>query len=164
MTPAQIPFTKTATIHKSEKFICIEALSGASAMKYREDESYRVYLEPDATDEALGQVLLAAFDRSRFIDPSNRESYAQGRPTRALANWQKDFMARYGYKTKREAFKNLDWCYATMPDGKICIRPNRRDKPGAWGGLPADRTVVIPATRDAAVVGAALRLALSRCE
>jgi hypothetical protein len=68
MRPIQEPFKKTATIYKSEKFISVEPLSGANIIQYREDENYRVYLEPAVTDEVMGRVLLAALDRSRFVD------------------------------------------------------------------------------------------------
>lgn len=165
MKTPSISFEKTATIHRSPKFISIEALSGASALNYREDDGYRIYLEPDATDEMLGQVLLTALDRSRFVDPrSEREFFDPGRAARVYANWQKDFMRRYGYKTKRDAHSNLDWCFATVTEGRISIQPHRRDKPQFWKCLPPEKTVVIPATRDAAAVGAAVRLALARCE
>jgi hypothetical protein len=164
MKRTPIPFQKTATIYKSEKLICIESLCGASALKYREDGRYGIYLEPEATDEALGQVLLAALDRSRFVDPSDRAFYEPERAMRVYANWQKDFTVRHGYKSKRDAFKKVDWCMAKIVDGKISIEPHRRDKPGSWRSLPRDMTVVIPLTRDAAAVGAALRLALDRCE
>ncbi|MHB8884775.1 MAG: contact-dependent growth inhibition system immunity protein [Methylovirgula sp.] len=164
MKPTGIPFAKSATIHKSEKFISIEPLSGASGLRYREDESYRTYLEPEAPNEVLGQVLLAALDRSRFVAPSEREFYKPDRAVRVYENWQKDFMARYGYKSMRNAYENMDWCIAKMSDGTISIQPHGRDKPGYWKSLPPDQTVVIPAMTNAAIVGAALRLALDRCE
>ncbi|MGC1780131.1 MAG: contact-dependent growth inhibition system immunity protein [Xanthobacteraceae bacterium] len=164
MRLTQIPFKKTATIFKSEKFISIESLSGASALKYREDDSCGVYLEPEAIDEILGQVLLAALDRSRLVDPrSEREFFDPDRAMRVDANWEKQLMSRYGYKTKRDAYEHLDWCLAKIYDGKISFQPHRRQKPG-WRGLPPDRTVVIPMTDNVVAVGAALRLALDRCE
>jgi hypothetical protein len=73
-------------------------------------------------------------------------------------------MQRYGHKTKRDAYKNMDWCRAKRSDRKISIQPHRRDKPEYFHGLPPEKTVVIPATDDAVAVGAALRLALDRCE
>jgi hypothetical protein len=73
-------------------------------------------------------------------------------------------MRRYGYKTKRDAYKDMDWCRADRSKGKISIWPRKRDKPEYFRNLPADRTVVIPETRDAVVAGAALRKALDRCE
>ena len=73
-------------------------------------------------------------------------------------------MRRYGYKTKREAYKNMDWCKAERSQGNISIKPHKRDKPEYFKDLPPERSVVIPATTDPVAAGAALRLALDRCE
>jgi hypothetical protein len=130
-----------------------------------EDEGYVIYLPPDATDEVLGRALLEALDRSRFIWPTDEpEFFKWQRYKRCYLNWQKDFMHRYGYKTKRDAYQDMDWCRADRSVGMISIRPRKRDKPEYFRNLPEDRTVIIPETRDAAVAGAALRLALDRCE
>lgn len=161
LAPPHIRFSKTATIYKSKKSICIETLSGTAGLTYREDEPHRMYLEPEATNEALGQALLAALDRSRYIE--DRAFYEPGRATRLFADWQKEFTRRNGYKSKREFFKIVDWCMAKIREGNIVIQPHGRDKPGAWRPLPQDQTVVIPLTQDAAEAGAALRLALDRC-
>ena len=67
-------------------------------------------------------------------------------------------MRRYDYKTKRDAYKNTDWCRAKRSEGKISMTPHKRDKPEYFTGLPAEKTVIIPETRDAAAAGAALRL------
>jgi hypothetical protein len=164
MKPIPISFVKYATIYKSKEFISVEPLSGASGLHYREDENHRIYLEPDATDDALGAVLLEALGRSRFIDPvQQRDFFNRDRATRVYENWQKDFTARYGYKSKREAHKSLDWCMARMSEENISIEPHGRDKPGYWRSLPEERTVIVPATTDVAVAGAAMRLALDRC-
>lgn len=157
------PFKKTATIFRSEKFICVDPLSGANIIKYLEDdESFRVYLESDAPNEALGRVLIAALARSRFVE--ERAFYNPERAMRAQANWQKDVMRRYGYKTKRDVYENLDWCLAKISGGEISIQPHLRYKPNYWKPLAPDKTVVIPVTDDAVAVGTALRLALDRCE
>ena len=74
------------------------------------------------------------------------------------------FMRRYDYKTKRDAYKNTDWCRAKRSEGKISMTPHKRDKPEYFTGLPAEKMVIIPETRDAAAAGAALRLPLDRCE
>ncbi len=119
MRPAQIPFKKTATIFRSKEFISIEPLSGASALKYREDDSCGIYLEPKAIDEILGQALLDALGKSRLVDPrSERQFFDPDRAMRVDADWEKQFMGRYGYKTRREAYEHLDWCLAKMSDGK----------------------------------------------
>jgi hypothetical protein len=130
-----------------------------------EDENHAVYLPPDATEEALGQALLEALDKSRFIWPPDEPEFLKSeRYMRLYRERQSDFMHRYGYKTKRDAYKNMDWCRTERSEGKISIQPHKRDKPEYFTNLPAERTVVIPETRDAVTAGAALRLALDRCE
>jgi GMP synthase C terminal domain/CDI immunity protein len=98
-----------------------------------------------------------------FLGTVPPASSTRSRASTAHANWQKDFMGRYGYKTKRDAYRHLDWCLAQVSDGKISIQPHLRYKPDYWKSLPPDRTVVIPATDDVSMAGAALRLALDRC-
>jgi len=164
MKPTKIlPFRQCAEIHRTEKFISIEPLSGYRIIG-REDEGCVIYLTPDASDGALGRALLDALDRSRFIWPPDPEFDKWERYEGCYRNWQKDFMQRYGYKTKRDAYKNMDWCRAKRSEGKISIEPHKRDKPEYFTDLSPDKTVVIPATDEAARAGAALRLALDRCE
>ncbi len=162
-TPKQLPFTQWADIHRTERFTCIEPLSGYRIIQ-REDEGYVIYLERDASDEAMGRALLEALARSRYIFPPDPQFSEAERYMRCYRNWQKDFMQRYGYKTKRDAYKNMDWCRAKRSEGKIAVQPHKRDKPEYFHDLPSEKTVVILATDDAEAVGAALRLALDRCE
>jgi hypothetical protein len=161
----RLPFTQWADVHGTERFISIQPKSG-----YRralpENEGYVIYLLPDASDDVLGRALVEALDRSRFIwPPDEPEFFEWQRFTQCSRDWQNNFMKRYDYKTKRDAYKNMDWCRAERSAGKISIQPHSKgDKPEYFRDLPADKTVVIPETRDVATAGAALRLALDRCE
>ena len=159
--PVPEPFQQWAEVNRTERFISVEPLSGYLIIQ-REDAGYVIYLAPDATDEFLGRALLEALDMSRFILPGEEpEFFKWQRYTRLYRNWQKDFMSRYRYKTKREAYRNLDWCRVERSEGEMTMRPHKRDKPEYFTDLPP---VVIPATTDPVVAGAALRLALDRCE
>ncbi len=160
----RLPFTQWADIYRTERFISIQPKSG-----YRralpENEGYVIYLPPDASDDVLGRSLVEALNRSRFIWPADEpEFFEWSRFTQCSRDWQNDFMKRYGYKTKRDAYKNMDWSWAERSEGNISITPHKRDKPEYFRDLPPDRTVVISATDNAARIGAALRLALDRCE
>jgi len=159
-----VPFTQWTAIYQSEKFICAEPLSGYRR-HLREDKGFRIYLEPGATEEALGRALLKALDISRFVDPDKERGFFKAdRILQADKAWLNDFMTRFEYKTKHQAYKNMSYCLAERYEGKIRIRPHRRSKPEYWWDLPTEQTVVIPATKDPTVAGAALKLALSRCE
>lgn len=158
-------FRRTAAIYRSAKFISIETLSGAPGLIYREDEPYRIYLTPDAANELLGHTLLTAFVKSRFVDNSESEFFDPDRATRVYENWEKDVMQRYGFKSRCDANESMDWCGAQIFDGKIKIEPHRHRSPGSgWRNLPPEKTVIVLVTDDAEAVGAAVRLALSRCE
>jgi hypothetical protein len=160
----RVPFTQWANVHRTERLISIEPLSGYR-MAYREDEGHVVYLPPNASDDVLGQTLLQALERSRFVWPADEpDLFKPERYMQRYRNWQKDFMRRYDYKSKREAYKNMDWCKAERSEGNISIKPHKRDKPEYFKDLPRDRTVIISVADNAARIGAALRLALDRCE
>ncbi|HEY1506088.1 MAG TPA: contact-dependent growth inhibition system immunity protein [Stellaceae bacterium] len=161
----RLPFRQWADINRTEKFISIEPLSGYRRA-LREDDGHAIYLMPDATNAALGEAVLQALDKSRFIwPPDEREFFAADRIMLTEQNWHKDVVRRYAYKTKRDLYKNMNWVRAKRSEGKISIRPHqRRDKPGEWLWLSPDQKVVIPETCDAAALGSALRLAFDRCE
>lgn len=164
MTPGDLPFSQWADVSRTDRFICLQPKSGYRMIQ-PDDDGYAIYLAPDATDGALGQALLTCLGKSRFIWPRDEPQFFEWqRYVPLYKNWQKDVMRRYGYKTKREAYKNWDWCRVTRSEGRISIRPHKRDKPEYFDDLPADRTVIIPAAADAAAAGAALRRALDRCE
>ena len=152
------PFTQWADVARTERFIRIVPLSGYRLIQHEYD-AYVIYLEPHASDETLGRALLDTLERSRFIPAcpafSEAEKYMR-------YYWQKDFTQRY--KTKREEYKNMDWCRAKRSGGKIEIHPHQRDMPEYFLDLPPEKTVVITATANAEAVGAAARLALNRCE
>jgi hypothetical protein len=164
MASPDLPFTQWADVSRTDRFICVQPMSGYRMIQ-QEDDGYAIYLPPGAADEALGQALLNCLDKSRFIPPLTEPEFFDWRRYVPLyKNWQKDFMRRYGYKTKREAYRNMDWCRVERSEGKISLQPHKRDKPEYFRDLPPERTVVIPATNDAAAAGAALRQALDRCE
>lgn len=160
----RFPFRQWVDVHRTEKFISLEPLSGYR-LALRDNEGYIIYRLPDASDEALGQALLEALERSRFIWPGDEpEFFKWERYDRCERNWEKDFMRRYAYKTRREVYQTMDWVRAKRTEGKISFQPHSRGKPGHWIWLAAERIVVIAATTDPAAAGAALRLALNRCE
>jgi hypothetical protein len=151
------PFTQWADIGKTERFIRIVPLSGYRLVQHKYD-AYAVYLEPHASDEALGRALLDTLERSRFIPPrpefSEAEKYMR-------YYWQKDFAQRN--KTRREEYKSMDWCRAKRSGAKIEIHPHQGDMPEYFLDHPPEKTVVIPAIANAEAVGASARLALNRC-
>ncbi len=160
-----VPFRQWASIDMTDRFIAVKPLSG-----YRrhlpEDDAFAIFLESTAAEQALGQAVLKMLDRSRFVIPEDKDNfYDADRIHAADKRWHDEFMTRFRYKTKREAYKNMLYCLAERREGWILIKPHKRDKkPGMWWDLPEEKTVLIPATNDPGIVGAAVRVALSHCE
>jgi len=134
----RLPFTQWAEINMASRFISVEPLSGYRVAR-REDDGYVIWLEPDATDEALGRALLEALDRSRFIQPCDEPAFFEHqRNVRCIRNWQKKFMRLYGYESRRRAHMTMDRCDAARAEGKISIRPSERGTPECHTALPPE--------------------------
>ena len=163
-TVEPLPFTQWATIHQTEKGIAVDPLSGY-ARHLPEDEPPITYLDRNPTDTELGTVLLQALNVSRFIDPDEDIAFFKmDRILSADKRWHEKFMIHFGYKTKRQAYRNMLYCLIERSEGMIRIEPHRRDKkPGLWWDLPPEMTLFIPNTNDPNILGAAAKLALSRC-
>jgi hypothetical protein len=160
----KLPFAQWADIHRTDKFICFEPRSGYRRV-LPEYEDHTVYLPCDASVDVLGQALLDALDRSRFIWPPDEPQFFQAeRILRSERDWQANLMRRYDYRNKRDAYKNMNWCRTERSEGKVSIQPHKRDEPGYWENLPPEETVIIAATNDPNAVGAALNTALDRCK
>ena len=62
MKPTEVlPFRQCSDISRTERFICVQPLSGYRMIQ-PEDDGYAIYLAPDASDDALGRALLEALD------------------------------------------------------------------------------------------------------
>lgn len=136
-------------------------------------------LAPNATDEDLGTAVLDALSHSRFVLGAPREGVALGaevefdmelydykKAAERYAEWTQDLMARYGYKTKRALFKDMKNVSIESKNGVMTFSPSHHEKMEAWGrekGRDSFEDVMVSASSTAAEIGAALRLAFSRC-
>jgi hypothetical protein len=78
--------------------------------------------------------------------------------------WIKKLISFSGMKTKRATLKSMMQCGVDVEGGKITIRPSKHERLEGWGGLPEELYVIVPTSAAPAELGAAVRLALSRCE
>jgi hypothetical protein len=146
-------------------FICIATYSGYRTSAWDPQGAQHFFL-PDVSDELLGAAALDALSRSRFLDEDEIAAFFDYRETdRRYAEWIKDLIERYSYKTKRALFKKMKSCAIESVEGTITIRPSNHEKLEVWTGEGIDDEdyVVISATGSATELGAALRLAFSRC-
>lgn len=161
----------------NKELLCIKTYSGYRSC--RADHRGVMYLlTPDASDEVIGEALLDALSKSRFVLPEPRsdvwihpeatfdsELYDFDATAQRYKDWISHLMSRYGYKTKRALFKGMKSCSVENREGQITIRPSRHEKLEGWGdtGKGGGDHVVISANSSPDQVGFALRLAFSRC-
>ena len=131
-----------------------------------EDEEYAIYLPPDAADEALGQALLR-MPRQEPISsrrPTSHNSSIGKGMCRSTRTGRRISCSATAIRPSAKPIGTWIGVESKRSEGKISLQPHKRDKPEYFRDLPPDRTVVIPAMTDAVAAGAALRLALDRCE
>ncbi|WP_145582778.1 contact-dependent growth inhibition system immunity protein [Yersinia thracica] len=155
------------SVYSTKEFLSVETYSGLG--RVRRDPLFPSHLlPPDADDKSIGEAVLIALSNSRtltsleervaFFDlETGKEQYAA---------WIAMLMQKYGYKTKRALFKDMKNCSIHCLNDVITISPTRHEKLEAWSGtgLTESDDVVISVNSVPAEIGAALRLALSRCK
>ena len=159
-------FKPRASASCNGDFILLETMSGYRRVKV--DPSAPKHLLPmDADEAALGQALLDALKNSRQIEFSHVGAFFDLATVEAeYEQRNKALMAQFGYKTKRALFKNMMKVSIDRDGDKIVLVPMRHHDLEGWGREKDDgiEDVVIPAGSAPAELGAALRLAFTRCE
>ena len=149
-------------IHATAQFIDI-----AARTSYRMSIDHRAcchfqLLEP-VSDEALGAAVLECLSKSRTPSLADfRTVRAEGRDQ--YEQWVHATMTRFGC-SRRKLFKGMKSVSVTCRNSLITLSPLHQDRLEGWSGdrfTDAD-DVTTPSDRPPAVVGAALRLALTRC-
>jgi hypothetical protein len=159
-------------------FIFVETYSGYRGGTDADPKGKAIFLAPDVNDETLGVAVLDAMTHSRFVLYAPREGSTYPPEiefdteigvyklsAERYLQWVKDVMARYRYKTRRKLFQDMKNCSIERKSGVITIMPSEHQKLEQWGRDTVDQfeNVVIPDNSTAAEIGAALRLAFSRC-
>lgn len=146
-------------------FICIETYSGLGLCG-QDPQGAQHLLSSGADADAVGTALRDALSRSRLLTLSEYgEFFDYQKSKQQYTTWIDALMTRYGYKTKRALFKNMKSCSVEVGEGVMTIRPSHHEKLEAWSGdgITEEDYVVIPVDSPPAEIGAALRLAFSRC-
>jgi hypothetical protein len=147
----------------NEKFISIRPCSGytMSVIDFTQPE---FLFDISVSDEDLGKAVVESLKNSRFLELEKayeledicKEHYPK---------WVAQLMERYGYKTKRALFRGMNSCSIELEDKTITIRPSHHDQLEGWSGnaITERNKVHIPFDAPHSEIGAALRLAFSRC-
>lgn len=164
-----------AGVYTNADFILIETNSGYRG-SVRDFRGIQNFLKSDADDGELGEAILDAMAHSRFVlgvprtdvwlHPDvefDQELYDYQKTAERYKAWKADLMARYGYKTQRALFKGMKHCLVERNNGVITLQPWHHEKLEAWSGLGIEENVTLPADSTPKEIGAALRLAFTRC-
>lgn len=160
---ARSRWRRNAYAFNNGQFICIKTYSGYTR-SFGDPDVPEYVLEPQVDDEGLGCAVLDALGNSRFVSYDEETELIENMEPR-YDQWVQTLMKQYGYKTKKALFKNMKSCGFDCKDDVIRIRPSHHDKLEYWSGdgfTEADY-IKIPADSPPEQIGAALRLAFSRC-
>lgn len=155
-----------ATCYCNNEFLLIETMSGLG--RFMDDSLFPPHLlPPDADDKSMGEAVLIALSNSRTLSlEESTDFFDLEKNQEQYVAWIAMLMEKYGYKTKRALFKDMKNCSIHCINDVITISPTRHEKLEAWSGkgIKESDDVVISANSSPAEIGAALRLALSRCK
>lgn len=173
----QVTKASWAEALRNADLVSIETRSGYRSNR-ADPKGAQHLLSPDASDEVLGTALLDSLEHSRFVVSAPQEGvwihpeaefdsdlYDFKKSAARYEVWKKSLMDRYGYKTHQALFKGMKSCSVERRAGLMKITPMHHEQLEAWGRTKGDGIddVVLPAKSAPAEIGAALRLAFSRC-
>lgn len=170
----EITRARWASVMYNGDFYCVETWSGYGGGAIQDPKGSQHLLAPDVSDEELGLALLDALAHSRFVLSAPKEGvtvhpeveydfelYDRAIKDELYLTWTEFLMKRYGYKTKRALFKNMQNCSIRQESDILIIIPTYHQKLEQWGGKI--EPVVLPYKSTAAEIGAALREGFRRC-
>jgi hypothetical protein len=167
-----------ANAYSTNEFLCIETMSGYRGGTHSDPKGAQHCFDSKVNDSDLGNAVSDAMTRSRFVLSSPRdgstyppdvqfdsELYDPEKIAARYEAWKISLMERFNYKTIRALFNGMKHCTVERRDGLIKLTPMHHESLESWGRTKGDgiEDVVIPADSSAAEIGAALRLAFSRC-
>ncbi|TNH44804.1 contact-dependent growth inhibition system immunity protein [Photorhabdus luminescens] len=144
-------------------FYSVKTYSGYRLLR-ADPQGHEHVLSPDVTDSQLGSAVLDSLSKSRLVDPDD-DFFDNERAAERYKEWIKHLMEIYNYRSRRQLFKKMNSCDIRLLDGVITIKPSGHEKLELWTGqgIVESDYVIIPADSSPEEVGAALRLAFSRC-
>lgn len=156
-----------ASAHSNGDFILVESYSGLGRMQL-DSEAPQFHLPMGSADLDAGRAVLEALSNSRQISMDEIPQFFDlDRTNRVYKEWILDLIVRYGYKTKRALFKDMKSVSIRLNPSQtiMTLAPSHHDRLESWIRTKSDgiEDVVVPADSSPAEIGAALRLAFSRC-
>lgn len=173
-------FRRWSQIMQNQDFYFIKTCSGLRSGMFVDPKGREHLFKIAIGDAELGAALRDSLSASRVValNPAPdgmtwpkffeiAPEFKSGNHEAYYRDWVAETMARCGYKTKRKMFAEMRLCHVELDTDKaeIEIAPNNHVKLEAWdlGKLTEADNVRVSAQASDAELGAAMRLALSRC-
>lgn len=158
-------FEAVSVLHQD--FISVETVSGRGRMRGDRVHGVEHFLPPNVSDRALGEAVQDAVSRSRFLSLEECDTFFHPDVCkREHEEWLEMMRERFGYKTKRALYKGMKNVTVQQAYDVLKFSPSHQERSlDYWSGkgLGPEDDVTIPATATPEEIGAALRLAFSRC-
>ena len=144
-------------------FFCIETYSGLGLLG-RDYAGAQCLLSAEATDKELGIALLVVLSKSRELTLEEYGIFFDYKK-RKIEHEKWVMLLKEKYKTKKALFRIMRTCGVENDEMTIKINPTWHAQLEAWSGtgIKESDKVIIPSNSSEAEIGAALRLAFSRC-
>jgi len=156
---------KNATIVATPRYYDVATMSG-SGLLYTDPDCDGALLDHDEDDATIGSAILTALSNSRFVTSEELHHVVKSRLQEIkdkAAQRGRLCAERYAYKNRTEMNKETKHVHVRLSEGQMTFRPNHTRSQSAYSGLSEDQHVIISGDSSPAEIGAAFRLALSRC-
>ena len=158
--------SRVATRFNSD-FLFVTTISGRGRMR-ADTKGAEYFFSPDVSNHALGEGVLDALSKSRFISLEEYKTFFNPELCKQQdLEWEQMLRERFGYKTKRALYNGMKSVSIENVDGVLTFSPSRQERRlDCWSGdgIREEDHVQLPATASPEEIGAALRLAFSRCK
>lgn len=115
-------------IEMNEKFISISSWL-MCGMYMRNPDKDSLYLAPDISNNDLGLGIRDQLQASKEISPEEfSEIFESGRAQKIGELEEDNDMKKYGYKTKKDLYKNASFLSIDADDDKLTISPHHQKK------------------------------------
>jgi len=123
-----------------------------------------VDLSVNCLDNELGYAIVFALNKTRFFSLKQAEEIREASSNHYNKCIEQQ-VKKYGYRSRRALFKDMKSCSISETGEVITILPSHYEGLEEFSnkGIAEDQHVKIPTSSGHAEIGAALRLAFSRC-
>jgi len=135
-------------------------------LRYCDPDVEPIYVPSDASNDLLGKSVRLSLSRSKQVELKEfQEIFKSGLILATAKEREKYTMKKYGYRTKKELYRNSDTCSVSAFDGYIEIQPTHQNSLEEWT-VKADMNLNPLKVADSASdeeLGAELRRAFTMC-